>query len=375
MKTGLFLILLLVIHLNTLAQKLPGAFDELRLLEFNKELPKDLLSTRSAVFITVPDKKGKLPQRGDWQLLAREAHEGFKRIGIDAVAYLNLQDVNAGLDAIDGFIVPINNRDIENLIFLSLKEGLLGTEIELVITKRPSEGSLLNLHQPAYRISRNAIGEIIAQLGRDIYQVQLQNHNFMILDQPEFFSDAYVVKGRRFESFNSDLKIGKLAVPKFEKFKFPPNVDSASVSSDKLSLINQYNALVENANQELLALMAIYPYKYELVDYSVGEEHLYRQEFSYVLMSLNSTGINIKNLLNYTVDPNETDYLSLKTIAEGVTTLEQIPVNTPVFKYYMKQLVNKEIYLGKQWDADLTWQQALTNYLNNFKDAMEEKNK
>ena len=117
--------------------------------------------------------------------------------------------------------------------------------------------------------------------------------------------------------------------------------------------------------------MENYPFEYELVDYSEGEQHLYRREFSYILMFLHSTGRNIRELLNYEIDYTETDYITLKTITEELTTLEQIQVDALVFKFYIKQLVNKEIYLGTEWDADLTWEGALLNHISNFKQALE----
>ncbi len=364
-----FILLLSIINFHSWSQSLPGAIDKFKLLNTRNELPPDLLSSRTAVYIQVPDKKGDHPVRGDWKKFAQSVHEGFRKIGIDAVAYYNFDDLNAGLDAEAGFINPLDNRQIENLIFLNEKETILGNEIILTITER-TEGGLLQLNQPAYRLQRNTIGEIIAQLGRDIYADKLVNSNFLILDKPEFFTDTDVVKGRRNESFNRDLKISKLAVPLFSTFKFPDNLDSTTVSEDKLSMITQYNNLVASANQKLEGIMSTYPFKYELVDYSEGEDHLYRREFSYVLMYLHSTGKTIKELLNYDVDYNETAYITLKSIEEGMTTLEQFPANTPVFKFYMKQFVNKEIYLGNQWDADLTWEEALINHLNNFKETV-----
>ena len=325
------------------------------------------------MFIAIPDKKGSKPVRGDWRSFSKEAHDGFRKIGIDAVAYYYLDDVNAGLDAKTSFLNPLEQRQIQNLIFIRREETVLGSEVVLNITKR-IDGPLIKLGQPTYQLRRNAIGEIIAQLGRDVYANKLINQNYLILDQPEFFTDSHVVKGRRNESFNSDLKIGKLAVPLFQRYQIPVDVDSASIPSDKLSIIASYNRSVEMANQKLEEIMSTYPFKYELVDYTVGEEHLYRREFSYVLMFLHSTGRSIRELLNYDVDYNETDYITLKTIDEGVTSLVQLPAGTTVFKYYMKQLVNKEIYLGNQWDADLTWEEALANHLNNFKETFQSKN-
>jgi len=373
MMNKIVFLLAILLNLNAWSQSLPGVLDEFRLLEFQNQLPEDLLSSRSAVYIQVPNLKGKYHTRGDWKMFATEAHEGFKRMGIDVVAYYNWDDINSGLDARTGFINPLNSRKIKNLIFINKKETILGTKVELTITKRETE-SLLNLNQTAYNLKRNALGEIVTQLGRDIYANKLVNTNFLILDKPEFFTDTDAVKGRRYESFNRDLKIGKLAVPLFAKYNFKANIDSTALSTEKLALISRYNQEVEKANQRLREILEIYPYKYELVDYAQGEEHLYRREFSYVLMFLHSSGRTIKELLNYDVDYNETDYITLKTLEEGVTVLEQYPMNTPVYKFYMKQLVNKEVYLGSQWDADLTWEAALFNHLNNFKEAQKSKN-
>ncbi len=372
MKKVVSLVFFLTLSLGSWSQTLPGGLDEFKLLEPRNELPTNLLSSRSVVYIQLPNKKGKYPVRRDWKAFATEAHKGFRKMGIDVVAYYNWGDLKAGIDAVSGFTDPLENRQIENLIFLNKNETILGTEVVLLITKRTT-GALLKVNQPTYRIKRNAFREIAAQLGRDIYVDKLVNSNFMILDRPEFFTDTDVVKGRRYESFNSDLKIGKLAVPLFSVYKLAENVDSSSVSGDKMSLIIQYNEKVVKANQRLSEIMTMYPYKYELVNYSQGEEHLYRREFSYVLMFLHSTGRTVKELLNYDVDYNETDYITLKTIQEGITTLEQFPINTSVYKFYMKQLVNKEIYLGNQWDADLSWEEALINHLNNFKEALESK--
>jgi len=345
---------------------------ELSLLNLSGDLSDNLLSSRSIVLVDVPNgQSGK--SRGDWKGFAADAHGQLKQIGVDAVAYYNINDFYAGADATKNYLSSINPRGIKNILILRKKREILGEEVELVIIEKKSEDGLFIPNQNAYRIQRNALGEIMLQLGRDIYQKNLTNENFMILDQPEFFDDTDVVKGRRYETFNRDLKIGKLAVPAFEHFRFPKGFDSTQLSQDKLKLIQQYNQQIDQRNSVLEGIMEAYPYKYEIVDYSQGEEHLYRREFSYVLMFLNSTGRNIRELLNYEIDLTETDYITLKTIIDDVTTLEQIPVSTPVYKYYMKQLVNKEIYLGNQWDADLTWNEALINHINNFKDTVEKK--
>ncbi|MEQ9423678.1 MAG: hypothetical protein RJQ09_04615 [Cyclobacteriaceae bacterium] len=351
--------------------KVPPVFS---LLQFENTIPPELLRTRTAVFIDFPDIKGETVIRGNWKQFAEKIHTELRRLGIDAIAYYHLNDFYAGIDATDGFKAPLAYREIENLIFVRQKENALGIEIELILTANSADDVLLRPNQKAYRITGSDFAQIALQFARDLYQAKLINQNFMVPDRPEFFTDTNVLNGRRYETFTRDLRIGKLAVPKFSVYKFPDGFDSTQLTANKLNAISLYNQQIARANQKLAEILEKYPYKYELVDYSVGEEHLYRLEFSHVLMHLHSTGINIRRFLNYEIDPSETDYITLKTILDGVTTLEQYSINTPVYKYYMKHLVNKEVYLGTQWDADLTWEEALVNHLNNFIEALEGEN-
>ncbi len=347
---------------------------DINILDYTNSIPQNLMSSRSAVFINFPDVEGRAVVRGDWKGFTQKVHEEFKRIGIDAVAYYHLSDFYSGIDATTGFMKPVKNRNIENLIFIRQTNNALGTKIEIIIVPNEASDKLLSPKQKAYRLQGSELRTLTQKLGRDIYRANLVNKNFLIIDRPEFFTDTDVIKGRRYESFSRDLKIGKLAVPLFSKYTFPANMDSSDLTLDKIKIIQDYNKAIERLNSKLVSIMENYPFKYELVNYSLGEDHLYRREFSYILMYLHAPGRNIRELLNYEIDYTETDYITLKTIMDEITTLEQIPVNAPVYKYYMKQIVNKEIYLGVQWDADLTWEGALLNHINNFKQALEDEN-
>ena len=65
----------------------------LRFLDYNDNyLPDDLLQTRSAVFVSVPQKSETSSERGDWKSYAREAHSYFRKIGIDPDIYIYSMD-------------------------------------------------------------------------------------------------------------------------------------------------------------------------------------------------------------------------------------------------------------------------------------------
>ena len=54
----------------------------------------------------------------------------------------------------------------------------------------------------------------------------------------------------------------------------------------------------------------------------------------------------------------------MKKKPDGTITLRTIPVEAPVYKFYIKNLLRNEVYVGESWDADETWQEALDNYLS-----------
>jgi RNA polymerase sigma factor (sigma-70 family) len=133
--------------------------------------------------------------------------------------------------------------------------------------------------------------------------------------------------------------------------------------------IQKYNAKVASSNNVLKGAMQDYPFKYELVEYDGDDKKLYNAGYQYVLLNLNTTGYTIREMLNYEVDKNETDYITMKT-SNGKTILRTIPVHAPVYKFYVKHLVTGDVYLGTKWDADETMDEALKNYIQNFKDEL-----
>jgi hypothetical protein len=73
------LILLLLMFFNLQAQNIDNLFlGHPKLLNYNNELPKDFLSSRTAVFISTPS--GNVPKgHKDWKAVGVDAHKVFKR--------------------------------------------------------------------------------------------------------------------------------------------------------------------------------------------------------------------------------------------------------------------------------------------------------
>ena len=344
-----------------------------RFLDYTADLPASLLDSRSAVLVSVPPKSRSTSERGDWKGLSTQMHQEFRKMGIDAVAYLNIEDVMSGMDATAAYSEFLNSRQIKNLILLSqVNLKIAGKESErvvVVITPYNGKKSFMSDGQQAWKDQDKDMEKVVKNLGRAVYRSKQEQKNFLITESPEFFTDVDILSKRRFPSFAVDLKIDKLAVPMYTKAEIPANKPGGIVNNNVEKEIEKYNAKVAGSNNVLKSAMQDYPFNYEMVAYDGDDKKLYNQGFQYVLLNLNTTGYTVRELLDYEVDKSETDYITMK-VKDGKTVLRTIPVNAPIYKFYVKHLVTGDVYLGTKWDADETIDEALKNYIQNFRDEL-----
>lgn len=374
-SSSFFLVLLLSwMALPAFAQDEEINIAGFRFLDYTNDLPEDLLSTRSAVLVSVPPKSKSTSERGDWKSFASEAHASFREMGIDAVMYLNVDDIMSGIDAKEAFRQFFTDRQIQNLILLSKVNVRIGNReserVVVVITPFSGTAEFMKNGQQAWKDQNKDLDKVMKTLGRTVFKSKQEKTSFLITESPEFFNDADIIHGRKFPSFAVDLKIDKMAIPMYTEIEVPANRPGGIINNNIEKEIQRYNSKLDRANENLKNAMGDYPFAYELVPFDGDEKKLFQQGFQYVLLNLHTTGRTIRELLNYEVDKNETDYITMKT--EGAKTiLRTIPVNAPVYKFYVKHLVTGDIYIGTKWDADETIEEALGNYLNNFKEELQ----
>jgi hypothetical protein len=328
-------------------------------------LPDNLLSSRTAVFVsTLPKPNG---TRGDWRALSEKAHEYLKKIEIDPVAYFHNEDIFSGVEPARNFINWIQHRKIENLIFLS--ERMVNGQKEFLIIVTPFNGTteLADQGQPAWKLQHTDLERLFVVLYRLSAGKNLKKENLLIVDRPEFFTDIPMLIGKRFEAYQQDLKLDKLAVPIFREIAVPSQYPDHPLNHEIAREANRYNARVDELNLRLEQLMTHYPFSYGLVDLSKKTpEQLRNEGFQFILYHINTTGKNIKNLLDYNVEETETAFVSLVANNSG-TSIKPIPVDSSVYKYYVKHILTNDVFLGSKWDADTDWGQALLNHLTNMK--------
>jgi hypothetical protein len=175
----------------------------------------------------------------------------------------------------------------------------------------------------------------------------LERENFLIIDVPETFKKTRVIKSRRVENFNPDIRIDKLAVPKFtESIMLEMDVDQANMALD--SIMENY-----------------YPFEYGLVEPGMTAEEMISQGYLMVLKKLQNNGESLRRMLGYDLSEEETILISIR---KGPNEeVMKYRIDQQVHKYYVQQLYTKDIYLGEEWDAGQSWQEALFNHIENLK--------
>lgn len=337
---------------------------DMKSLDVQPHLPKYLLSRKSVVLVSVPRSKKDPMLRVDWKQFSEKVHKSFKRMKIDAVAYYYLDDVFASPDANISFAKEMERREIKYIIVLEQsaanQAGVASYRIS--ISAFNDKPTFISEMQKAWQTQGPDLDVLLTEMRKDVIRAEMERENYLIPDFPEFFTDAKVLKGKRIPTYAMDLKVDKLVIPKFQKHIME---DSAALGADALSKIAAFNAEVDRKNKKLEEIMLDYPLEYEFSETS-SDLDIYNQGHQFVLLTMHGSGKTLKEMLNYEIDQYETDYV---TIRAG-STLNTLPVEAVVYKYYVKHVYTQDAYLGSRWDADLTWEQALQNFIFHMKDIL-----
>ena len=307
---------------------LPTAF---QFATTGSQLPSDLLHTKSVVFV---DMVGESRSPGpNWKEIAQEIHPTFDEVGIDAVAYYNWQDAAAGPDATRKLAKELNQRYIDNIVYLAYNRS--DKEYILLIAPFDTEQPFVNRQKGAFQLVAGTPTTLTRQLDNRIRRSGIEKQNFLVIDRPEFFVGAgNVIRGNRAEGFAQDLKLDKLAVP-----RFGTEQDSA-----------------------LAQIMETYPYEYGLVDPQREEDELRQEGYQFILMHLHTQETNIREMLGYT---NKAD-----SEKPSQTASTPAPSARSVYKFYVKHIYTGDVYVGNTWDASPSWRSALNNYLRYMREDM-----
>jgi hypothetical protein len=292
-------------------------------LKAGNTLPEKILSTRSVVIYPISFSVKDL----------ENIQKSFQKTGIDAVAYFETDYLSSGRDGSVAFAEYLNKREITNLVIFR-KES----DYSVYITEFNHKANLVEQDQNAWTIQDSHFDLLLQEIYRTAANT-FRNENLLVNDVPETGFPVSAIDGVRNEYFAIDLKVDPLAVPKFGD---------------------------EGMDRALEELMKSYPNKYTLTEPNVSESELRKQGFLYVLRFTHARNRVARSLLGYETKRAETGIVSMQYAGEE-QQVKNISANEIVFKFYFKHLESKNVFLGRKWDADPNWQQALWNQIKGYK--------
>lgn len=307
------------------AQPAPSFTSFLGRLRTGGSVPNKLLRERSVVIYDPSFTQGELIT----------VQESFKDTGIDAIAYFKTSLLLAGHDMATALAFYFNKRHVENLVLLE-KEA---TGYHIYITGFNTKGTFVEQNQMAWDNQSPSLSDMLRATYRTAANSQ-ERDNFLVNVYPETDLTVSPIAGRRSEFFGIDLKVDPTAVPK---------------TGDDV---------VDAKLEEIFS--SLYPFKYKLTEVGKSEKELRFEGSFYVLRYIYAPMEEARQILGY--PPNDSGKpFETVTYPNGQPQTKQIAANTPVYKFYFKHIDSGNVFLGTQWDADTTWEQALRNHIIAFK--------
>ena len=274
------------------------------------------------------DRSGEFSVRGNWVAKANQVQSQLKHTGVDAIAYLHIDDWNASSSNRDAYRLFFTTRGVKNLVEIT-QEGR-------IYKVRVYDFQTL---EKLWESEGGSLSQAILRIGREVKRLGFEITNFVPIENAEIFTDIPMAKWSASQNYPSRVKGMKIGVQGF----------SDQAKNDQLEMI-----------------MSQYPYEFDIIDYK-SDDDAFRNGYQYVLLQMTTSGSSIKKLLNYQSDINETAFISTIKGDSTNTRIKTIPADANVTKYYFRHTVREEVFVGKQWDADVSWQSALTNFIHNMK--------
>lgn len=307
-------------------------------LKVNQALdpPQDILSTKSLVLISAPVEAAP----GEWKKRAEEMQAFFGETGIDAVAYFNLNR-KFTLPDFDA-IVPklITDRQITNLIFLIIGEE----EEESIIGFGAYNGksSMYDRSSTFWTRSFTDIETVFEEMRLLFKTGAFPRTNLLVNDKPEFFDFSRPAFAANYASFPPELSTKVVGIPTLRSQSGEAGVHL--MVADNFHNPDKPATEVAERNMALQALALDSLMNMRRVDLKSTTEALLRRD-------------GVTHLLYYVAGDSEYIYRLFRFKGR-----EDVPASYLV-KFFLKDLRNRNIFLGRRWDASPDWQEALNSFM------------
>ena len=146
-------------------------------LRYGEQLPKDVLTTRSACVLFLPN-----AQHVHWRRWAEEAHGYFRQIGVDVVIYILGADIFIGEEVLSMYAAQLRSRGVRNLAFLHIGKGV---GVQLSIVPLAEADGLVTYGASAWQHSAPTLSKLSVHFRQIITKQALPYSNWLISEQVE----------------------------------------------------------------------------------------------------------------------------------------------------------------------------------------------
>lgn len=298
--------------------------------------PQDILSTKSLVLISAPVEA----PPGEWKKPAEEMQAFFGEAGIDAVAYFNLNRKFTSPDFEADIPKLISDRKIKNLIFLIIGEK----EEESIIGfgAYNNKPGMYDQGSPFWTRSFTDIETVFEEMALRFKTGAFPRTNLLVNDSPEFFDFTRPSFAANYASFPPELGSKVIGVPTLGS-------ESGKAGTHLMVSDNFHNParperLLADRNNALQAVTVDSLMNTRRVDLKNTTEALLRRD-------------GVTHMLYYVAGDSEYIYRLFRFKGR-----EDVPASYLV-KFFLKDLRNNNVFLGRSWDASPDWQEALDSFM------------
>lgn len=316
-------------------------------LQLNQALypPENILSTKSIVLLSVPE----VAEQNEWMILVDELQQFLANEGIDAVAYVHVESLFSIPNRVLEIPQYLNQREIQNVILFTAKDE--ETPIFFAIGPYNGKSTFFDKSSTFYARSTAKLESITAELNTYFKTGSLNRDNLLVNESPEFFYP--------------DVELGIVAK------SIPPRLAEFKVSVDAIDLAlfdqvgppsflyenfygkEEFVSSLKDRNNAIGALVSDTTNKIFYKDPTKTNQALRQEGFQYELMFVSGTDNRVYEWLPFPDRPGTTGKI--------------------IHKFYLNDLRNNNIYVGKEWDASTDWQQALSSFLGQMNKVIQEK--
>ncbi|OEK02676.1 hypothetical protein BFP97_14595 [Roseivirga sp. 4D4] len=316
-------------------------------LQLNQALypPENILSTKSIVLLSVPE----VAEQSEWMILVDELQQFLAEEGIDAVAYINVQSLFSIPNKVLEIPEYLNQREIQNVILFAAKDE--DTPVFFAVGPYNGKSSFFDKGSTFYARSATKLESITSELSTYFKTGSLYRDNLLVNESPEFFFPE-VELGIVAKSIPPRLAEFKVSVEAMDLELFE-QVGPPSFRYENLNNQEVFEQEMRDRNYSLEALVTDTTNKIFYKDPTKTNQALRQEGFQYELMFVSGTDSRVYDWLPFPDRPKTTGKI--------------------IHKFYLNDLRNNNIYVGKEWDASTAWHQALDSFLAQMDKVIQEK--